>query len=184
MSKKNSNDTIGNRTCDLPACSYCLPPLYHMFGIQNPQPCLSLLFLFLFLSTVDYNYLLSSTCCLHPLSWELHGHLLACGNFSIYAGPYRSYICRVFKNILFKFACKIGVLGSHLCYPLICNSYIVSTISQLHFSIIVYIWFTFTIVDFWTQFHQMSCKFLFVQNYLEVNGKEFECCRFILRFPW
>jgi hypothetical protein len=129
MSKKNSNETIGNRTRHLPACKHRVSSSITCAVFITRYPASPCCFFFSFLAlwiiiTAFFN-LLSSPTPLRP-TWPS----LACSNLSLYMQVYTDLTFTTFLRILlFEVACIIQVLRSSLCYPLISNSNIVSTIS-------------------------------------------------------
>jgi hypothetical protein len=153
-----------------------------MFGIQNPLLCLFLLFLFSFLSL----WIIVICCLQSPIfthSLEIYMAISLDAVISLYMQVYTDFTFVTFLSIiLFKVACTVQVLRSSSVlfadFQLLYCVYHLLNVLQYYILHMVYL-YNCRLLNI---ILPNACKFLFVQNYLEVNGKEFECCRFILRF--
>jgi hypothetical protein len=114
MSKKNSNDTIGNRTRDLPACSYRVPPstTCSVFKIRYPASTSCFFFSFLALWIIVI-CCLQSPVFIHSLETYKYMAISLHAVIFLYMQVYTDLTFAAFlRKLLFKVACKIQVLSS------------------------------------------------------------------------
>jgi hypothetical protein len=112
MSQENSNDTIGNRTRDLRACSYRVPPSTTCSVLKFRYPASPCCFFFSFLSP----WIIIICCLQSPVfTYSLKTYMTISLNalISLYMQLYTDLTFAEFlRIILFKVAYKIQVLRS------------------------------------------------------------------------